>query len=209
MKKNMLGMVLSASLLVLSVGAEALTVNYTVDAKSNPWDITNNPSYGVAGSTGSTIANDAGFDFSPGSLFTITYTGGTITVGGSLGSSIDGNGVDTNGKYGDNTAGHSGNFFPSLQINESVFLGALVGTFADALGNIVGGPFKVGNGSLSLLAPSGASQLQFGINDDLFGDNSGFFTLDVEQSAVPVPAAVWLFGSALVGLAGMRKKKSA
>lgn len=33
--------------------------------------------------------------------------------------------------------------------------------------------------------------------------------LGVEASAVPVPAAAWLFGSALLGLAGIKRKKSA
>lgn len=42
-------------------------------------------------------------------------------------------------------------------------------------------------------------------------DNETYFSLAIVSttpSAVPVPAAVWLFGSGLIGLIGMRKNKS-
>lgn len=39
--------------------------------------------------------------------------------------------------------------------------------------------------------------------DVVFGAN--FANLVVTANAVPVPAAVWLFGSALIGLLGFRK----
>lgn len=47
-------------------------------------------------------------------------------------------------------------------------------------------------------------------------DNNGYFSTNHAEvafdaapvSAVPVPAAVWLFGSALMGLVGLRKKKA-
>ena len=38
--------------------------------------------------------------------------------------------------------------------------------------------------------------------------NNGTATFD-KPSAVPVPAAAWLFGTGLIGFAGMRKRKSA
>lgn len=52
----------------------------------------------------------------------------------------------------------------------------------------------------------GVDQLQF--------QTSGFeewwlmddFTYDINSSAVPIPAAAWLFGSALIGLAGIKRK---
>jgi hypothetical protein len=48
-----------------------------------------------------------------------------------------------------------------------------------------------------------------------FDDLTSFYALDINvtplpaPSAVPVPAAVWLFGSAFMGLLGMRKKSHA
>ena len=53
---------------------------------------------------------------------------------------------------------------------------------------------------------------------NLFGENvSGFqgslgsfeLSLRADVQAVPVPAAVWLFGSALAGIAGLRRRKAA
>ena len=38
---------------------------------------------------------------------------------------------------------------------------------------------------------------------------SGTTTYDLKVSAVPIPAAVWLFGSALMGLVGVSRRKSA
>ena len=47
----------------------------------------------------------------------------------------------------------------------------------------------------------------FGLDPDCHFYNDGVtFTITTDMSAVPVPAAVWLFGSGLIGLAGIRKK---
>jgi hypothetical protein len=37
---------------------------------------------------------------------------------------------------------------------------------------------------------------------------SGTFYDNISVSAVPVPSAVWLFGSALAGLVGLRRRKA-
>lgn len=57
------------------------------------------------------------------------------------------------------------------------------------------------------LIPTGATRLFLGTMDG-FGwfNNTGAF--DVDVTAVPVPAAIWLFGSGLIGLAGIRKSKA-
>ncbi|GMQ84123.1 MAG: hypothetical protein BMS9Abin06_0883 [Gammaproteobacteria bacterium] len=52
---------------------------------------------------------------------------------------------------------------------------------------------------------STAGMVGFSINDLLpLGDNTGGISLNV--SAVPVPAAVWLFGSGLLGLVGVARR---
>lgn len=64
--------------------------------------------------------------------------------------------------------------------------------------------------------PSGGMTLQFasicapvnGCIADYFIDNVTIFA-DVETSPIPVPAAAWLFGSALLGLTGIARKKKA
>ncbi|MGB5438030.1 MAG: DVUA0089 family protein, partial [Gammaproteobacteria bacterium] len=43
---------------------------------------------------------------------------------------------------------------------------------------------------------------------DLLGDTEGPYQLTISVSEVPVPAAIWLFASGLIGLAGMGFRKS-
>jgi hypothetical protein len=90
--------------------------------------------------------------------------------------------------------------------------------------NLFGGPiFPNGNPdvwtsksvSYDVLAEaSGGVTLQFsvacapieGCNGDYFIDN---VSISADVNAVPVPAAVWLFGSGLIGLVGIARKKKA
>jgi len=70
--------------------------------------------------------------------------------------------------------------------------------------NTVAGPDVSGGVTLALKTGCGAVD---GCFSDVYFDNVSF-TADV--SAVPVPAAAWLFGSGLIGLVGMaRRKKTA
>lgn len=72
--------------------------------------------------------------------------------------------------------------------------------------------FFIGDGTSNTLlfqetvVPMGATCLYLGVADSErnWSDNTGSFTVDV--SAVPVPGALLLLGSGLVGLAGMRRK---
>lgn len=63
------------------------------------------------------------------------------------------------------------------------------------------------NGALLL---SGNLQLT-GLWASLLGANTSAVvgTINLTPSAVPVPAAAWLFGSALAGLLGLSRRKSA
>ena len=38
------------------------------------------------------------------------------------------------------------------------------------------------------------------------GANFDYFDMDFKTTPVPIPAAIWLLGSSLVGLAGIRRK---
>lgn len=83
----------------------------------------------------------------------------------------------------------------------------LIDTADDEL-PVSGGPF--GDPFLEFTALStGIFTVAIG---DFDGDGTGPFNYSLELtevSAVPVPAAVWLFGSALIGLVGLRRKGSA
>ena len=71
---------------------------------------------------------------------------------------------------------------PSYYISDKINHMALIGTFANSKGVIVGSPFFIGNGPVNLVVPEGAAQLQLGINDNLFRDNSGLFIVKVNIS---------------------------
>ena len=56
---------------------------------------------------------------------------------------------------------------------------------------------------------SAAADVNFFIIDSPYFDNLGGMSLDVsaDVSAVPIPAAAWLFGTALIGFVGMSRRR--
>jgi hypothetical protein len=75
--------------------------------------------------------------------------------------------------------------------------------------------FQVGeNGLFSAIAPvlvnyydpDGLAEYIFSFDAQAF-IGADTFTVNADLSPVPVPAAAWLFGSALLGLAGVKRKK--
>jgi hypothetical protein len=107
--------------------------------------------------------------------------------------------------------GNSGQRFPGYYMSpyRDVYLMALVGTFTDDNGAIVGQPFEVGSGPTVLAVPTGATRLQLGINDDIFADNLGSFTVTVTEnvtSPVPVPGGMLLLAPGLACLAATMRR---
>jgi hypothetical protein len=108
-------------------------------------------------------------------------------------------------------------YFPSLYIPSTIVnLGELVGDFTDSSGAVIGSPFLLGVGPTVVTAPAGATQLQLGINDDIFIDNVGSLSVQVNgpsaTSAIPEPSTliVWsLLGGIAIGLGWWRKLKAA
>lgn len=117
-----------------------------------------------------------------GSMVTVSYVSGRITLG------AGGPQADASGFAGLDDHGEPGlmGALPSAYMQPyPINLGALVGAFTDHAGNIIGQPFAVGAGRMSRAVPPGASRLQLGINDDVFGGetaatrNTGSFTVAV------------------------------
>jgi len=85
--------------------------------------------------------------------------------------------------------------------------GIMVNTFADVAGDFVIATIEfeaIGLGSSFL------SLTELGINPWASAGsliNPTYESLQVDVSAIPVPAAVWLFGSGLIGLLGIARRK--
>lgn len=67
-------------------------------------------------------------------------------------------------------------FIEPTNTGPDIYLGALIATFADNNGVIVGTPFAPGSSDSSIAVPSGATELLLGVNNDVF-----------EQGGVLVP----------------------
>jgi hypothetical protein len=95
--------------------------------------------------------------------------------------------------------------FPSFYMDPTtypIYLGALVGVFTDSSGNIVGASpyagFVLNDGPTDVIVPVGATQLQLGVDDDIFNDNSGSYFVQVQNT--PEPGSLLLIGFPLVAL---------
>jgi hypothetical protein len=205
------------TLVGLCQGAVAATITVTsvVDGSSGPWNYGANLNasfnYGVNNQLAPTVFSaSSGFDFTPGNNLQVDYVSGFTSPYG---------GTPRFTAVGDITSIANANIYdiygaaPSKFISPTeydVYLNELVGTFANSTGAIVGTPFKIGL-SRSLTIPVGASQLQLGVNDTTFADNTGALTVSVtglqavNTTAVPEPFTV--IGTLIGGTAVLRMRK--
>lgn len=193
--------------------AATVTIDTTVDSRDNlfyddwghwytlPQDLTfqnpdSNPAQAVA-LTGNPF-NFAGF------------TSLSITASGSVVDHFD-LATDANGdQCAPSCLFHDGNW-------HGVRAYALIGIWSTTsdritpIGDASTAPFFVGT-SITLTPPAGSSLYLFlAENDGLFGDNSGHYDVRIVASSpeVPVPAALPLFASALVGMGLIRRRRNA
>jgi hypothetical protein len=189
-------------------------------------------SYGLQDGTCPIVVNSSsGISFAPGGILTITYQSGLVTIdelNSSPSDNADGYAPGTPIPYLANAGpGTTGTYFPSLYLGTyyPLYLGALVGVFTDSAGDLVcplGSPpcsDPVGFGlspdsatpfSVSIQIPSGATQLQLGIDDDGFSDNAGSYSVLIQGPAAPVPepASFLLISFPLLGLAAFKYRRS-
>jgi hypothetical protein len=190
--------------------ALALSISVPVSGNAGPWDPIANSgfNYGMHDQAPpSVVGAGSGMWFNSGSGIRIEYLGGTVAVGANY-PLLDARGLSYF-TYNNLVNGHGA--APSFYMDPlsyPIYSGQLVGTFADAFGTIVGSPFAIGLGPVFLTIPSGVSQLQLGVNDNLFADNIGSFTVQVTgpgpivppAAVVPEPGALLLFASGVAGL---------
>lgn len=164
-------------LVVVSVGsvpgADRTTVTKQIPASSGPWVVTLavNSDYSYGGSPGAPVLFSAsdGFAFQTGDVLTIQYSSGLWCAGTlvSVQTCVDANGYRIYAPADNRPLGTSTVYAPSKYMEPAtypIYLMQLVGTFADSRGQIVGAPFKVGNGPINVTIPAGALQLQLGEN---------------------------------------------
>jgi hypothetical protein len=189
MKKYLISLFITILVLEIEICARAKNFNIslreesfdvTVNSKSGPWNPTINKSRNYIhklrvksnGLISPTIVR-----VKPGDNLTIQYMLGYVYAdfSGHPERKTDADG------YSKTMPTYAGSL-PSFYINDQINHMALIGTFADSKGVIVGFPFFIGNGPVNIDVPQGAAQLQLGINDNLFRDNSCLFIVKVNIS---------------------------
>ncbi len=211
MKKLMLVCGIAATVVGYASSASASSIIRGVDGQAMPWvfipgGLNDAFQFGNLDGIGPTVVDAGdGIAVSAGNTIDVAYVRGLTTpFGPGVIPYADAAGDTT--FPADNTAGSTGNFFPSLYMSPyPIYLNALVGTFADVTGTIVGTPFHIGPGG-SFVVPVGATQLQLGVNDDFFSDNEGSLTVCVSDAgecvaALPEPVSASLLALGLSGLA--------
>lgn len=181
--------VFAAFFVTMPAAAKAITVE--VNGHSGPWDpvLNSHYPYGDGDHSPPTLIDaGSGIEIAEGKAVIVTYKEGKVRAGGPYSGFRY---VDADGEPPYNSSlggvGQYGTYYPGWYIDHNpVFLMALVGTFADATGKIVGSPFFVGNGPTVLTVPAGASRLQLGINDDKYNYNEGSFTVEVMGGIPPL-----------------------
>jgi hypothetical protein len=166
---------------LISHAALAASKKFTVPGTAMPW-ISNanlNPKYHYGSNDGSApvAVPLAKLHARAGATITVSYVSGTISAGAAF-PQTDANG-DTAAPCNNSNGGQYGPC-PSFYMQPyPIYVAELVGTFASKEGKIVGTPFALGDGPTQLTVPKGAKLLQLGVNDDLFGDNTGSWTIAV------------------------------
>ena len=209
-------------------------INVAVAGTSMPWDwraggINDAFQFGIKDGTGPVVVSFASAGITAGGPWAVIEKGGLTSAYGGVPT------VDNNGYQGsvfkDGVLGSTGTYFPSNYTPSywdadplaGVFLEALIFTFTDDSGAIIGSPYATNiypdglggynftGGIVGAATPAGATRIQLGLNDDLFADNTGSLTICVGSSyaacfpspGVPEPAAwaLMLGGFGLVGAA--------
>ncbi len=188
--KSGLPLVSAAALLAwLAPFACAQSTTVTVNGTQGPWQQTLNPNYNYGfhdNLAPAVVSASSGIAFTPGGTLTLTYVSGQVNVfpeGGYPGTDANGYPANATNQQVIPTYGS----YPSFFMNPSsypVYASELVGTFANN-GVIVGTPFPIGDGPVTLIIPGGANQLLMGADDNDYSDNTGSWQIRVTSGTAP------------------------
>jgi hypothetical protein len=200
----------AAALGALMLAASAQAGPVWVPGTAGPWDPTVSDDYGIHDNTGPTTV-----PVTPGKTYTITYVSGLASAFGGVPPTVDALGY-VGGPFGSGPGltgiGSSNTFFPSWYIDPTnsgpgnIWLESLIGAWVDGSGAVIGTPFAPGDGPFLATAPAGAVALSLGANDDIFGDNSGGWWINV---SVPEPStwAMLMLGVFAIGAAARLRRR--
>ncbi len=216
MKRSQL-LLAAMALMLGGVGNAKADMTISVNATSAPWVFVNgglNTNFQWHESSGQPPAvltpnASAGIHLTPGDILTINYVSGTW-INGPGGSPFDAGGAPTIVITSPANAHDSGGifpgfYFPSMDFPYNAY--NLDGVFTNSVGSIIGNPFPIGD-FRTVIVPQGATQLQMGMDDTYYGDNSGSVTMSVMESVpiiVPEPASLTLLGLGSLCLLGYHR----
>ena len=205
MLKNVLKLTLVAQSLFLSTSVLATTYNF-IGVNANEVNVSNQLSLDVTqigNSVDFNFINASGgeqtfvgaiyFDFlgaNPFSSLTQTFSTGTVSFTGITPSDQnfpEGNNIDFNTDAEGDRNGSAAN---GINVGESLVLTGLLSSPAD----------------INALLQSGGLRVGLHLQGYESGGSDSYVTTPNGPSEVPLPAAAWLFGSALVGFAGFKRK---
>jgi hypothetical protein len=210
-------MIVPLTVVLSGARAHAVSTNVSVLGTAGPWQyvsdgLNTSYQYGLDDESAPTVITAAaGFSFVEGDSITVTYLSGTTTIDTGI-SPTDADGRDPTAinplaPINNNPDINGYGYAPSYYFNPSeypAYYGELVGTFATDTGQIIGNPFNIGDlGELTV--PAGASQLQLGVNDTKFSDNTGSWLIQVSEQ-VPEPSSVCLMVLGSLSLLGSRHR---
>jgi len=198
-RSGLIGILLTLASANGAHGAGRITAAKNISAQAGPWVVTLSINYAYPYADSNFALNTQpavfsaadGFGFRAGDVLTMQYVSGLWCAGNyvSTGTCVDANGYPNYGPANDRANGSV--YAPSKYMDPAtypIYFMELVGAFADDRGQIVGMPFKVGNGPVNASIPAGATRLQLGSNLWAYGDARDYYSpLNVSVSGPPPP----------------------
>jgi hypothetical protein len=194
---------------LLFASASFAQVDVTVNGDQGPWAVSGtlntaypyNQFFGNAAAP-TVVTSGSQVTIAAGQEVSINYVSGTVSVQVGMYPFTNSGG---NTAIVENNSVVANSNWPSFWIPAAeypVYSSELVATFANSSGAIVGSPFAAGL-SDTLTVPTGATQLQLGVNDTNYSDNGGAWTIAV-SNVVPEPTSAGIL--AIGGLLAMRRR---